>query len=95
MSRTIFASSTPVVPSQDQLSADLAGEAVIVNLKNGVYYGLDSVGYKIWGLIQERKSVEQIHDAILEEYEVESERLERDLTVLLQRLEDEGLIKVT
>ena len=83
------------MPSQDQLSADLAGEAVIVNLKNGVYYGLDSVGYKIWGLIQERKSVEQIHDAILEEYEVESERLERDLTVLLQRLEDEGLIKVT
>lgn len=68
---------------------------MIVNLKNGVYYGLDSVGYKIWGLIQERKSVEQIHDAILEEYEVESERLERDLTVLLQRLEDEGLIKVT
>ena len=59
---------------------------MIVNLKNGVYYGLDSVGYKIWGLIQERKSVEQIHDAILEEYEVESERLERDLTVLLQRL---------
>ena len=94
MEQTISVSSTPVVLNE-QLSADLPGEVVIVNLKNGVYYGLDSVGYKIWGLIQERKSVEQIHDAILEEYEVESERLERDLTVLLQRLEDEGLIKVT
>ena len=95
MARKLFVSSTPVVPSPDQLSADLAGEVVIVNLKNGVYYGLDSVGYTIWGLIQERKTVEQIHDAILEEYEVEPERLERDLAALLQRLKDEGLIKVT
>ena len=83
------------MPSQDQLSADIAEEVVIVNLKNGVYYGLGSVGFRIWGLIQERKSVEQIHDAILEEYEVDPERLERDLAALLQRLEDEGLIKVT
>ncbi len=94
MAQTIFVSSTPVVPSQDQQSADLSGEVVIVNLKNGVYYGLDGVGSRIWGLIQERKSVEQIHDAILEEYEVEPERLERDLVALLQRLKDQGLIKV-
>ena len=78
----------------EQLSADLPGEVVIVNLKNGVYYGLDGVGYMIWGLIQEHKTVQQIRDTILEEYEVEPERLERDLVALLQRLEDEGLIRV-
>ncbi len=94
MAQTSFVSSAAVVPSQDQLSADLSEEVVIVNLKNGVYYSLDSVGYRIWSLIQESKSVEQIHDAILEEYEVDSERLERDLVALLQRLEGEGLVKV-
>ena len=89
----ISKASTPVVV-KDQISADLAGEVVIVDLKNGAYYGLDGVGYRIWSLIQERKTVQQIRDAILEEYEVEPERIEHDLMALLQRLADEGLIKV-
>src|ERR1700730_14483347 len=36
----------------DQVSCDLAGEAVILNLKNGIYFGLDPVGARIWSLIQ-------------------------------------------
>ena len=33
-----------VVAAKDQVSCDLAGEAAILNMKNGVYYGLDPVG---------------------------------------------------
>ena len=93
MEQTISVSKTPVALNE-QLSADLAGEVVILNLKNGVYYGLDDVGYRIWGLIQDHKTVRQIRDAILGEYEVERERCERDLVAFLQRLTDEGLIEV-
>src|SRR2546426_12791479 len=79
-----------VVAIRDQVSADLAGEAAILNLKSGVYYGLNAVGARIWSLIQEPKSVEDIRDAILNEYDVDPERCESDLLQLLQQLAAEG-----
>ena len=83
-----------VVATRDQVSSDLEGEVAILNLKAGVYYGLDDVGARIWTLLQEPKTVSEIRDVILQEYDVEAERCERDLLALLQRLADEGLVEV-
>ena len=83
-----------VVAAKDQVSSDLGGEVAILDLKAGVYYGLDAVGARIWSLIQEPRTVNEIRDILLEEYEVEPERCERDLLVLLRRLADEGLVEV-
>jgi len=83
-----------VVVSQDQVSCDLSGESAILNLKAGVYYGLNEVGTRIWKLIQEPRRVGDLRDAILEEYEVEPDRCEADIMVLLQDLLDNGLIEV-
>ena len=83
-----------VVAAKDQVSSDLGGEVAILDLKAGVYYGLDAVGARIWSLIQEPRTVYEIRDIPLEEYEVEPERCERDLLALLQRLADEGIIEV-
>lgn len=83
-----------VVAAKDQVSCDLAGEAAILNIKNGVYYGLDPVGARIWKLIQQARSVDEVREALVEEYEVESERCEQDLITLLEKLLAEGLIEV-
>ncbi|MEW6637015.1 MAG: lasso peptide biosynthesis PqqD family chaperone [Actinomycetota bacterium] len=83
-----------VVASRDQVSSDLGGEAAILDLKGGTYYGLDEVGHRIWGLIQQPRSVREIRDVLVEEYDVEPDRCERDVVALLQRLADEGLVEV-
>jgi hypothetical protein len=83
-----------VVAAKEQVSSDLAGEAVILDFKSGVYYGLNEVGASIWNLIQEPRTVNEIRDAILAEYEVEPEQCDRDLFALLQQLEASGLIEV-
>ncbi len=80
--------------TRDQVSSDLMGEVAILDLKAGVYYGLDDVGARIWNLIQEPKAVSEIRDTLLQEYDVEADRCERDLLALLQRLADEGLVEV-
>jgi len=82
-----------VVVSQDQVSCELGGEAAILNLKAGVYYGLNEVGARIWKLIQEPKRVSEIHDTILEEYQVEPGQCEADVMVLLRDFLDNGLIE--
>ena len=83
-----------VVAAKDQVSCDLAGEAAILNMKNGVYYGLDPVGARIWNLMQEPRAVAEIQNTITGEYNVEPERCERDLFGLLEKLLAEGLIEV-
>jgi hypothetical protein len=52
------------------------------------------VGARIWSLIQEPRTVEEIRDVVTSEYAVEPDRCESDLIALLQRLADEGLIRI-
>jgi hypothetical protein len=83
-----------VVAIRDQVAADVGGEAVILSLRNGVYYGLDPVGARIWSLIEEPRSVREIRDALLEEYDVDSEQCEASVVRLLEELASNDLIEV-
>jgi hypothetical protein len=92
--KNTFSASSVVVAVPDQVSCDLAGEAAVLSLKSGTYYGLNPVGARIWSLLQQSRTVGEIRDAILAEYEVEPRRCEEDLFTLLDQLAAEGLIVV-
>ncbi|MDQ1260874.1 MAG: hypothetical protein QG575_55 [Euryarchaeota archaeon] len=79
---------------KDLFSCDLAGESVILNIKNGLYYGLDPVGSWIWSQIQQPIAVRDVRDAMLKEYEVDADLCERDLIVLLKTMQENELIDV-
>jgi hypothetical protein len=83
-----------VVVSPDQVSSDLAGESVILNLKNGTYYGLNEVGNTIWQLIQEPKAVSDICESILQEYDVDSQTCENEVQALLVDLLNAQLVEI-
>jgi hypothetical protein len=87
-----FSDESRVVASKDQVSCDLAGEAAILNLQTGVYFGLDPVGADIWKLLQEPRTVGQIRDAMLALYEVDPPTLDEDIRILLNQLAEHGLI---
>ena len=80
--------------SSDQVSCDLAGETAILNVKSGIYYGLDEVGVRVWELIQEPRAVSSVRDALLQEYDVEAALCESDLLVLLKQLNEAGLVEL-
>lgn len=83
-----------VSASREQVSCPLDDESAILNLKNSVYYGMNAVGTRVWNLLQEPRSVGELRDALLEEFDVEAERCERDLLDLLEKMRVEGLIEV-
>ena len=83
-----------VAAVKDQVSCDLGGESAILNMKNGVYYSLDPVGARVWNLVQQPKSVRDIRETLLAEYDVEPQRCGSDLFGLLERLLSEGLIEL-
>jgi coenzyme PQQ synthesis protein D (PqqD) len=86
--------SSIIVANKELLCCDLSEGAVILDLKSGVYYGLDPVGTYIWGLIQEPRMMGDISRAVLEEYAVEQERCVADLTKLFNEMEERALIEV-
>jgi hypothetical protein len=83
-----------VVASPEQVSCELGDESVILSLKNSVYYGVNPVGASVWRLLKQQRSVGELRDAIIEEYDVEFHQCEADLLFLLEKMRSEGLIKV-
>lgn len=83
-----------VVAVAEQVSSELAGETVILSLRDSTYYGLNEVGTRVWELVQTPMRVGAIRDLLLEEYEVEPAQCEADLLALLQELADRDLVTV-
>jgi hypothetical protein len=63
-----FALDTRVVASSQQVSCDVASEAVLLSMHDGEYYGLNEVAATIWRLIQRPRTIRDIRDALLDEY---------------------------
>ncbi len=81
--------------SSDQASCDLAGETAIVNLKSGVYYGLDSMGTHIWKLLHEPVTFAALCESLQRDYDVDGARLETDMRAFLSELVAHGLVEIT
>lgn len=86
--------SSVVVAADHQTSAEVDGESVILDLEEGVYYGLNPVGARIWSEIQEPTAVEEITAAITAEYDVDAEQCREDVLSLLRDLRENDLVEV-
>lgn len=85
---------TIVVATSEQVSCPLGEESAILNLKNSVYYGMNPVGARVWDLLKQPKSVTELRNALLEEFEVDEVRCGGDLLALLETMRSEGLIEI-
>ena len=86
--------SSTIMRSPDQVFTDLGGEIVILSLRSPEYCGLEAVGAHIWNIIQEQKTVEEILNTLLHDYDVEPDRCKRDLLAIIEELANEGLVEV-
>src|ERR1044072_7827484 len=77
---------------EEQSSSDLAREAIILDLKSGVYYSLDMIGARIWELMQTPREVSEIVEILVAECEVSRSQCLRDTTTLLMDLAANNLI---
>ena len=77
--------------SDDAIFREMDGEAVILNLESGTYFGLDPVGTRIWQLLEEHGSVRVVFERMKQEFDVAPEVLERDLLRLVGQFADKGL----
>ena len=91
----VFSLNTIVVADTQQVTGDLPdGDVVVLSLKEGVYYGLNEVGGRIWHLIQQPISVGEIQNILLQEFDVDADQCFEEIVVLLGELASKKLIQI-
>jgi hypothetical protein len=78
---------------------EIAGEAILVPIRRNVadmesIYTLDAVGAEIWDLINGERTLADILDVLLDEYDVEASVLSRDLGEFVEQLVSVGALRV-
>jgi hypothetical protein len=90
---SVSSEATVSIP-EDVLFRELDGEAIILNLAKGLYYGLDAVGTRIWIVLAESSSVGRAIDVMTAEYDVDPAVAAQDVVELVSVLRDQGLLLV-
>jgi len=68
------------------------GEAIIINLANGIYYSMDKVGGLIWEMIEGGRTLEDMVAMIVARYDVSQEQVKTDIELLVNDLLQENLV---
>ena len=78
--------------SPNVIGRDVDGELVLLNLENGLYFGLDVIGHQIWTHLEKGASLREAHADLLLAYDVAPDQLATDILALTQQLAERQLI---
>ncbi len=74
---------TIIQRNNDIIYNDMDGETVMMSIEHGTYYGLDGIATRIWDLLDQALSVEQLCEQLCSKYAVsEADCLNETLTFL-------------
>ncbi len=79
---------------QKVLFRDIDGEALILELATGQYFGLDEVGTRMWRRLEEHGEVEAACQALLGDFQVSEDELRRDLQEFIDQLASRKLLEL-
>lgn len=86
--------SQKVIFAQTVFAQEVDGEMVLLDMESENYFGLDEVGTAIWQAMQEKESLQDVFEVLMEQYEVDEEVLQQDLSDFVAKLLENGLVKV-
>src|SRR3954467_10643852 len=93
--RTMLDPSTLVKKSASQVSCVLDEEVAVLNLDRALYFGLVGIGAHIWAALEESRSVAELCDGVMAEYDVGSEVCRADVSSFLNSMCDAGLVELS
>jgi hypothetical protein len=85
---------TVVARSDSLLYSHIEGDVTMLSVETGKYYGLTKVGARIWSLLEQPISAEQVCRQLTTEYRVDPNRCEGDVLNIFRRMAEEGIVTV-
>jgi Coenzyme PQQ synthesis protein D (PqqD) len=81
-----------LVRSRDLLTAVVDEDTVMFAPDQGVYFGLDPVGTRVWELLEEPRSIDDLCRILGDEYEIDAETCRTDVGALIAELRGAKLV---
>jgi hypothetical protein len=86
---------TSLTRDPDLVCAEMDGDLVMMSIENGEYYGIGGVGTRIWELLNQPTTIEQLVETITTEFDIQEDRCRDDVLSFSEKLFELGLIKPT
>ena len=83
-----------VTRNDNLLTAEVDGELMAMSVDKGICYGLNAVGTRIWALLADPRTVDDLCAQLLSEYEVDPVQCRSEVLSLLEDFRAEGLATV-
>jgi len=77
---------TSVKRNPDMIAADMKGETVMMSISTGKYHSVNSVGSRIWELLETPSSANQLVETLLSEYEITKEVCTKEVSEFLDTM---------
>lgn len=75
-------------------ASDIDGDKVMMDLDKGMYFSLNSVGSRIWDIIENPITIDQVVEVLLSEYDIDKNECKETVVSFIKGLEENELIKV-
>lgn len=84
---------TALAKDSDQIIDRMVdGEVLLIHLQSGDYFSLNSTGTKVWESIDGSRTVQDLVELVLAEYDADKDQVVADVLSLVNDLADEGLV---
>ena len=80
--------------SKDVIIQELEGDAILLNIQDGMFFGLNPVAHRMWELLTELGEAEKVLTQLRQEYEASEEQLRQDLIDFIEKLRLKGLVEI-
>lgn len=86
--------STIVARHEEPVAVEVDRTVVMMSIDQGMYFGLEGTGPRIWALLDQPRSVGSVCDALISEFDVDAEECRREVIDFLEELRRAQLIRV-
>ena len=84
----------PLMRKKSVVFTELDDQVVMLDTRSGKYLELDSIGSRIWMMLEGEPSMIKLRDALIDEFDVDEETCLSDLAEFVSRLIELELVSV-
>lgn len=81
-----------ITQNPELVAANMDGELVMMSIERGEYFGIGGVGTRLWELLAEPTTIEQLVAAICAEYDIDESTCQTDIIAFIEQLLSNELV---
>jgi hypothetical protein len=83
-----------VARNEEPIAVEVDRSVVMMSLDQGMYFGLEGTGPRIWALLERPRTVQQLCDELMAAFEVDPDVCFREVCAFLEEMRRAQLVRI-